>query len=78
MKLVKGKEFIARYKRKVTQQSDTIIDKHAHMYAYIHIDIYVYIPTEAYLLSAHKGDAYINPLDMLDICTYTYVHVSIK
>ena len=46
------------------------------MFTYIHIDIYVHIPTDAYLLPAHKGDVYINPLDMLDICIYTYVHVS--
>ena len=77
-KLVKSKESIARYKKKTRQQSDTNIDKHAHMYTYIHhIDIYVYIPTDACLLPAHKGDVCINPLDMLDICIYTYVHVSI-
>ena len=55
--LVKGKKSIARYKRKVTQQSDTNIYKHAHIYTYIHINICVYIPTDAYLLPAHKGDA---------------------
>ena len=64
--------------RKVTQQSDTNIYKHAHIYIYIHIDIYVYIPTDVYLLPAHKGDVYVNPLDMLDICTYTYVHVFVN
>ena len=74
--LVKVKKSIARYKRKATQQSDTNRYKHAHMFTYIHIDIYVHIPTDAYLLPAHKGDVYINPLDMLDICIYTYVHVS--
>ena len=48
------------------------------IHTYIHIDISAYIPTDAYLLPAHKGDVYVNPLDMLDICIYTYVHVSVN
>ena len=40
------------------------------MYTNIHIDIYAYIPIDAYLAFTHIGDVYINLLDMLDICIY--------
>ena len=42
------------------------------------MNIYLYIPTDAYLLPADKGDVFVNPLDMLDIFIYTYVHVSVN
>ena len=34
--------------------------------------MYIYIPTDTYLLPAHKGDVQINPLDMLK---HMYVHL---